>query len=31
MRNLQKDKDNGLLVAYTAAHYKVTGTPTPFV
>ena len=23
--------DNSLLAAYVAAHYKVTGTPTPFV
>jgi hypothetical protein len=23
--------DSGLLTAYLAAHYKVTGTPTPFV
>jgi hypothetical protein len=31
MRNLQIDKDNSLFSAYMAAHYKVTGTPTPFV
>src|ERR1700686_13552 len=24
-------RDNSLLAAYVAAHYKVTGTPTPFV